>query len=442
MTEPTRLLRTLAVSCLIALQGGLAFSQTPSTRSPARSADFIVAVVNNELVTQFEVDQRIARAREDATRNRTALPAGDELRRQAVESLINERVLITYARDSGMKVDDQELERAVQNIAAMNKLSPAQLRERLKDDGIDYTRFRANLRDQILSERVREREVQQRIRVSDAEVEDFIDQQRAKAGTLQSLNIAQILVTVPEGATPAVLAQRRDKALAALARVKGGEPFERVAREISEDANKDRGGEIGAKPMDRLPDLFVDAVKPLAVGALTPELVRSGAGFHILKLLSRSEESGLTVNQTHARHILLRPSARLSADAAAKRLNEFRSQILDGKRRFEDVAREVSEDGSAPNGGDLGWTSQGSFVPEFEEAMNQLPLGGISAPVESRFGVHLMQVLERRAVPAEPRQLREQARNALKEQKYDAAFTEWAEELRARAYIEMREPPQ
>ena len=279
-------------------------------------------------------------------------------------------------------------------------------------------------------------------RCSSAEVEDYIEQQRSRAGLTQALNIAQILVSVPEGASPAVLAQRQERALAALARVKGGEPFERVARDISEDANKERGGEIGAKPVDRLPDLFVEAVKPLAVGGLTPELVRSGAGFHILKLLSRSEENGLMVNQTHARHILLRPSARLSADAAAKRLNEFRSQILDGKRRFEEVARDVSEDGTAPNGGDLGWTSPGSFVPEFEEAMNQLPLGGISGPVESRFGVHLMQVLERRAVPADPRQLREQARNALKEQKYEAAYTEWAEELRARAYVEMREPPQ
>jgi peptidyl-prolyl cis-trans isomerase SurA len=442
MTHTTRPLRVLALLALLPLWAGLALAQGTANRALPRSADYIVAVVNNELVTQFEVDQRVARARDEATRNGTALPPAAELRKQALESLLNERVVITYARDSGMKVDDQELERAVANIASMNKLSVEQLRQRLRDESMDYGRFRSNLKDQILAERVREREVQQRIRITDSEVEDYLENLRATAAAMPTLNIAQILITVPEGATPAVEGQRRDVAQAALARLKAGEAFDKVAKEVSEDDNRARGGEIGDKPADRLPDLFVDSVKSLSVGGITPELVRSGAGFHILKLVSRTEAGEITTTQTRARHILLRPSAQLSTEAAARRLSEFRSQILAGKSSFEALAKAHSEDGSAASGGDLGWASPGAFVPEFEDAMGKLQPGGISPPIESRFGLHLIQVVERRTVAADPRQLREQARTALREQKYEPAYKEWAEELRSRAYIEMREPPQ
>jgi peptidyl-prolyl cis-trans isomerase SurA len=247
---------------------------------------------------------------------------------------------------------------------------------------------------------------------------------------------------VPDNAEPAVVAQRRERALAALARVKGGEPFELVAKAVSEDGNREKGGEIGPKPADRLPDLFVDAVKPLAVGGITTEPIRSGAGFHILKLLSRSDTATASVTQTRARHILLRTSAGVSSEEAQRRLIEFRDQVMSGQRRFEDLARQYSEDGSAAGGGDLGWTAPGNFVPEFEEAMNRLQPGGISPPVVSRFGVHLIQVVERRQVAVDPKELREQARNMLREQKFGPAYTDWVAELKARAYVEMREPPQ
>lgn len=438
MTTPKPLLSALVLG--LSLLAGAAPAQA-QTRGAARSADYIVAVVNNELVTQFEVEQRLAQAREQAQRSGQSLPPEAELRRQAVQSLIDERVVITWARDSGLKVDDQEVERAVANVAASNKLSVEQLKARLREEAIDYGRFRNNLRDQILAERVREREVPQRIRISDAEVEDAIDAQRAKAGAGQVLNIAQILVTVPEGAGADVQAERRARAESALARVKGGEPFEKVARELSEDANRERGGEIGSRPVDRLPDLFVNAVRTLPVGGVSAELVRSGAGFHILKVIERMDKAA-TVTQTRARHILLRPSARQGVDAATRRLADLRAQIVGGQRRFEDVAREVSEDGSAAGGGDLGWATPGMFVPEFEDALNRLTPGAVSPPVESRFGVHLIQVVERRQVAMEPRQLRDQARAALRESRYPAAYDEWLADLRSRAYIEMREAPQ
>jgi len=440
MIEPTRFRAALAICAgLLAATAGLA---QPTAAPSARSADYIVAIVNNELVTQVEVDQRINRIKLDAIRGGTRLPPDDELRKQVLNALIEERVIVTYARDAGMKVDDPELDRAVANVASANKLTLDKLHERLKAEGIDYTRFRANLRDQMLSERVREREVINRIKITDAEIDNVIASRKNQAAGSAELNIAQILVTVPENAGPDVVAERREKIMAALARVRGGEPFELVAKAVSEDGNKDKGGEIGAKPADRLPDLFVDAVKPLAVGAVTTEPVRSGAGFHILKLLSRSDASGVSVTQTRARHILLRPSAALSADAAQRRLAEFREQILAGNRKFEDLARQYSEDGSATSGGDLGWSAPGSFVPEFEETMNKLPPGGLSTPIVSRFGVHLIQVIERRQVAVDPKELREQARNALKEQKFEPAYLEWVNELRSRAYIEMREPPQ
>jgi peptidyl-prolyl cis-trans isomerase SurA len=434
-----------------ALTAGAAWAQpaspapaaaTAARVTPPRSADYIVAIVNNELVTQVEVDQRVQRAKIDAMRGGARLPPEAELRKQVLDALIEERVIITYARDSGLKVDEPELDRAVANVAAANKMSLDRLQERLKAEGIDYTRFRANLRDQMLAERVREREVTNRIKVTDAEIDNALAARQTQMASTNELNIAQILVTVPENASPEVVAERREKALAALARVRSGEPFATVAKAVSEDGNREKGGEIGPRPSDRLPDLFVEAVRPLAVGGVTPELIRSGAGFHILKLLSRGEVNAASVTQTRARHILLRPSTALPAEAAAKRLAEFRDQILAGNRKFEDLARQYSEDGSSASGGDLGWAAPGSFVPEFEEAMSKLPPGGISTPIVSRFGVHLIQVVERRQVAVDPKELREQIRNQLREQKFGPAYADWVAELKARAYIEMREPPQ
>lgn len=413
-----------------------------AARVPVRSADYISAIVNQELVTNFEVEQRLARVREEASRARQSLPEEAELRKQVLELLIEERAILSFARDSGVKIEDPELDRAVAGVAAQNQLTMVQLRERLRREGIDYSRFRNNLRDQMMIERVREREVQSRIKISDAEIDALIERQRQQAAAQPEIDIAQILVTVPEGASDAVVAERRARAESALSRVKGGEAFATVARELSEDANRERGGQIGMRPTSRLPDVFVQAVGNLKPGEVAPELLRTGAGFHVLKVVDRKDGGALQVTQTHARHILLRPSAQVPAEVAIRRLEEFRRQIESGSASFEALARANSEDGSAPLGGDLGWTSPGSFVPEFEEAMNRLPLGGISAPVTSRFGVHLIQVVERRVVNVDPKQLREQARNALREQKFDDAYNEWVRELRARAYVELREAPQ
>ncbi|HYJ98656.1 MAG TPA: peptidylprolyl isomerase [Burkholderiaceae bacterium] len=429
----------IAVAVSFAAVGSLAMAQSDRT---LRIGDYIVAVVNSELVTANEVEQRSGRVRDEARRGGGRLPPGEVLRKQVVDTLIDERVLVTYARDSGVKVDEAELDRAVSSVAANNRVTLAELRRRLQAEGIEFSRFRSSLRDQILVERVREREVQARIRVSDADIDKLIEQQRGAAEAGAELNLAQILVTVPEGASEAQVAERRARVDAALARVQAGDDFATVAREVSEDGNRANGGVIGLRPSNRLPDLFVEATKNLKAGEMTAQPIKSGAGFHLLKVVERRDGQVHRVNQTRARHILLRTSAQASAQDAARRLEDLKRQIEGGQRRFEDVAREVSEDGSAANGGELGWVSPGGFVPEFEEAMGRLAPGALSPPVLSRFGVHLIQVIERRQVEISDKEIREQARAALREQKFDSAYQEWAKDLRARAYIEMREPPQ
>jgi peptidyl-prolyl cis-trans isomerase SurA len=430
----------LAASLSLAVTAFAVAAQGPARAPVPLAGDYIVVVVNQEVVTAGEIQQRMRRAAEGAARAGQRVPPEAELRRFVLDGLIEERVIITHARDSGLRVEDADIDRALQGIAAQNQMTPAQMRERLRAQGVDFARFRAEVRDQLLIERVREREVYQRIRVSDGEIDAWIEQRRTASLAGAEFNVAQILVTVPAAASPEAVAERRARAEAARARVQAGEAFDAVAREVSEDANRERGGEIGLRPAARLPDVFVAAVRSLSPGAVAPELVRSDAGFHVLKLVDRRGGSPFAITQSRVRHILLRTSPQVTADQAVRRLEGIRQQIAAGTS-FEQLAREVSEDGSASAGGDLGWASPGMMVPEFEEAMNRLPVGNVSAPVVSRFGVHLIQVLERREVELEPRQLREQARNVLREQKFEAAYEEWARDLRGRAYIEMREPP-
>lgn len=425
---------------ILAVTLALAAIQAQAQSPTLQPGDFIAAVVNQDVVAASEVIQRTEKLRQEARQRGEVMPESTGLRKQALEALIEDRVLVTYARETSSRVDEPELDRVVANVAAQNRLSMEQLRERLKADGTDYKSFRENLRDQMMTERVREREVQGRIKITDAEIDAYIDKKRAALEQSGQINLAQVLVSVPDGAADSVVAERRARAEAALARIQGGEDFVKVAREISEDGNKARGGEIGMRPADRLPDLFVDAVKNLKTGQVAPQLLRSGAGFHILKVVERQGAASLTQSlQTHARHVLLRPSAQLTAEVAARRLIEYKRQIEAGQAKFEDIAKANSEDGSAPEGGDLGWMGAGGFVPEFEDVMNTLAIGGISQPVMSRFGMHMIQVLERRTVEVEPKQIRDQARSALREQKYDEAYQEWVKELRSKAFVEVRE---
>ncbi|MDP4302934.1 peptidylprolyl isomerase [Leptothrix discophora] len=414
-------------------------SASVAQEGPRHSADYIVAIVNRELVTNSEVQARLQRTEAEASRSGTRLPPRETLQREVLDQLIDERAQLTHAADSGLRVDESELDRTVASVAAQNQLSVAELRDRLRAEGQDYARFRDTLRDRMVLERVRERDVQARLRIVDADIENWLSAEREKAGAVNEYNIAQILLAVPENATPADAAARRAQAVALLQRLKAGEDFGALVKSVS-DASKANNGELGLRRGDALPDLFVDAVRPLLAGEVAPQVVRSGAGFHILKLVER-REAALAVTQTRARHILLRPGPGSDEAVVVRRMEEFRQRIAAGRVRFEELARQFSEDGSAPGGGDLGWASPGQFVPEFEQVMQSLAINEVSAPVVSRFGVHLIQVLERKQVSLDVRQQREAARAALREQKYEETYLEWAREVRARAYVELREPP-
>lgn len=408
-----------------------------------RSADFIVAVVNSEPVTNSEVRERMARVAQSIAAQGGQLPPENVLAREVLERLILEKAQLQTAREQGIKVDDYALDQAAQNVARQNSLSLEQMMSRLAADGISATRFREELRNQLLLQRLREREVDGRVRVSELDIDQYLKEQRASGDTSNmTLNLGHVFIAVPENASPAVVAEREARAREALEKLRAGEDFAAVVRAYSDAPEAKDGGVLGLRPVDRYPELFTRAVAASPRNAVVGP-VRSGAGFHLLKVIDRSQQGMATVvTQNHARHILLRPSDQLNEGQAAERLADYRRRVQAGQARFEDLAREYSQDGSAKQGGDLGWAGPGSFVPEFEEVLNQLKPGEVSAPVVSRFGVHLIQLIDRRQATLTPREQRDALRNIVREQKLDKAYATWVQEVRGRAYVEYRDPPQ
>ncbi len=416
----------------------------PAQDGTQRSADYIAAIVNSEPITHYEVRNRLLQVEQQLSARGGSMPPRQELYAQVLERLISERTQIQLARENGIRIDAATLDGAVLNVARQNQISMEQLRQRLLEDGIDYNSFRNGLADQLLLQRVREREVEPRVRITDTDLDQFMREQRENANPADvDLNIAQILIAVPDNTTEAQILPLAAKAQRAFERARAGEDFAAIARELSDAAGaRDNGGQIGLRPIERYPTLFVEATQNLAVGSVAAP-VRSGAGFHVLKLIEKRQQGfdNLSVQQTRARHILLRTNAQLSESTARERLNDLRKRIAGGLD-FATAARDNSQDGSARDGGDLGWAVQGQFVPEFEEVMNALAPGQVSEPLTSRFGVHLIQVQERRERKMNEREQREAARGALRERKLDEAFVTWAQDVRARAFVELREPPQ
>ena len=415
----------------------------PGTQSVVKQADYIVAVVNSEPITNNEVRREVARMQAQLAQQRRPQPDLRVLAADVLESLINIKAQLQLARDTGLKVEESAIDQAEQNIAQQNQLDVAELRRRVERDGLTVSQFRSQLRDQIMLQRLRERDVESRVRATDQEIDQYLGEQQAiqDLSAIQ-LNLAQILVTVPEAATPEQLAALRKRAERALERARAGEDFAGLVREFSDATDPANGGQLGLREASRYPALFVDATRQLGVGDVA-ELVRSPAGFHVLKVVEKAS-AGLpvaAVTQSHARHILLVPSARLSESDARQKLADFKKQVVLGKADFVVLARANSQDGSAAQGGDLGWASPGMFVPEFEGAMNRLAPGEVSDPLVSRFGVHLIQLLERRKATLSPAEQREAVRAMLREKKLDDAYRTWATDLRGRAYVELREPP-
>jgi len=454
MTDRTFLLRPSALALAALLIAGPTSAQTSRAAAPApaaaaapaaRTADFIVALVNSEPITNHDVAVEVRRTQQQLAQQRQPVPDARVLAREALEQLINEKAQLQLAKENGIKIDEPSIDQAEQSVALQNQMSVEALRRRIAADGIDPKQFREQLRQQLMLTRLREREVEPRVRVSDLEVEQYLQERQAASGAVanQLINIAQVLVAVPENAGDSQIAALQAKAQRALERARAGEDFATLARELSDAADRANGGQLGLRPPDRYPGLFLEAIQGLPVGGVSG-LVRSGAGFHVLKVVER-RTAGLppmTVTQSRARHILLRPSAQLSEAAARDKLNDFRRRIQTGQTDFAALARENSQDGSADQGGDLGWAYPGQFVPEFEAVMNRLAPGQISDPLISRFGVHLIQLLERRNTTVSEREQREMVRNVLREKKLAETYESWARDVRARAYVEMRDPPQ
>lgn len=409
-----------------------------------RQADFIVAVVNSEPITNNEVRAKLLRTEQQIAQQGAPMPPRNELVRQVLERLIVDKVQLQQARETGIRVDDNAVEAAVLTVARQNQITVEELRRRLRADGIAYSQFRANVRDELLVTRLRQREVESRVTVSEQDIDQFL---RDQAGSTElsslALNLAQILVAVPEKATAEQVAALQTKAQKVMERARAGGDFVALSNEFSDSPTRSSGGQMGLREADRYPPLFVEATKSLPTGGLAGP-VRSGAGFHILKVIEKRQAGmpGVAITQTHSRHILLRTTPQLSEAAAVEKLAGLKKRILAGQADFAALARESSEDGSAKEGGDLGWANPGMFVPEFEQAMNGLAPNQISDPLVSRFGVHLLQVLERREAQLSPREQREIARNVLREKKQDEAYALWVQEIRGRAYVEFREPPQ
>jgi peptidyl-prolyl cis-trans isomerase SurA len=424
----------------VLLLAALALPAPSTSAQPARKVivlDQIVAVVNNEVITRVGLDDRTRIAALQLKQQGTPLPPRDALERQILERLISNQVQLQRARETGLRVDDTELDRAIQRIAMENKLSAQALRAALEKDGIPFARFREDIRNEIILARLREREVENRVVVTDSEIDNFISTQQAQAGRGEEYNLSHILVTVPENASPEQIQTRRVRAEQALEQLKSGVDFRQVAASFSEAPDALQGGAMGWRDSARLPSLFLDAVKSLQPGA-TSSLLRSSNGFHILRLNERRGSSApVIVRQTHARHILIRTNELVPEAEARRRLVSIKER-LENKGDFAQLARQFSEDSSNARGGDLGWLAPGDTVPEFERAMNALEPGQISDPVQTPFGWHLIQVQERRNEDMSRERLRLDARRALHARKADESYQEWVRQLRDQAYIEYR----
>jgi len=408
----------------------------------SRSADFIVALVNSEPITNNDVQQQRARMVSQWPAG-SPLPSAQEMASQALEQLILEKAQLQLARESGLRIEEDAVDQAEANVARQNQMDKDQLRAKLNQEGLSLTAFRTQIRNQLTLSRLREREVETRVRISESEVNQFLRDQRGTPTPMGvDLNLAMLLVTVPEDSSAAQILALQARAESAARRARAGEDFAGLVNEFMNDQIPN-GGAMGLRPSDRYPSLFADNTVNLKAGDIAGPL-RSGAGFHVLKVLEKRQGEAATVmvTQTRARHILLRTSAQLTPSQALAQLQTFKQSITSGQSTFAALAREHSQDGSASSGGDLGWTSPGQFVPEFEQVMNRLRPNQISDPLVSRFGVHLIEVTDRRDMPVSASEQREMARNLLREKKLDEAFTTWQEDLRARAFVEMRDPPQ
>ncbi len=422
----------------VSLDARSAAALAPATSTQTRTLDRVAVVVNEEAITQHDIDVQkqtvLARMRDaDMTP-----PPDKELERQITERMVTEKAILMYARDTGIRVDDTIIERAIAQVASENKMTVDEMRAAIEKEGLAFDTYRAEISKQLIIQRLREREVDSKIVVTDAEIDSLLSMNEAQSGNDEAeYLISHILVALPDQATPDIISERSEYAQAIKKRIDAGENFAEVAAEVSDGQDALNGGSMGWRTMARLPVLYADAVRTMKINDVS-EILRSPAGFHILRLYdTRNHNAPTMVQQTHARHILAKISEVASEDEALQKINRAKQRIGSGES-FESVARLMSEDASSSKGGDLGWINPSDTVPDFENAMNALAIDEISEPIRSPFGWHIIQVIERRQQDVTDERKRIQATMALRQRKTEEMFDDFIRQIRDSAYVEYK----
>ena len=416
----------------------------PPASSSANVIDSIAVVVNDDVITKNEIAARVRSIEARMKAASAPIPAAADLQRQVVEAMIVERAQQQLAKEMGVKVSDQELDRAIGRIAEQQKMSLQDMRNQMEKEGMPYATFREEIRNEMMMQRLREHEVDNKIQISDAEVDTYLVAEQAAVAEQVEVNISQIMVRIPENASPEQIAARKARADEVARQLRTGADFAKIAATYSDAPDALKGGEIGWRDPNRLPPLFAEALVKLAPGQVTP-VMRSNTGFHLLKLVDKrnataaDKETAAIQQQTRVRHILLKVSPTMTAADAKRKLGELKERLDNKAAKFEELARLFSNDGSAAKGGDLGWLYPGDSVPEFETAVAALKPGEVSGVVETPFGFHLIEVLERKSDDASKERQRASARQVIRERKLQEATEDWARQVRDRAYVEFRE---
>jgi len=421
---------------LLGLMLSLLPSMAGAAPSPTTDIDRIVVIVNNDVITQSELADRLTQTKKQLALEKIKIPPDDILRKQLLDRMVLERLELQLAAQTGIHVSDADVDRAFETLAQRNKLSVGDFRKAMTSNGMDVDAFRDQLRDQITIQQLLEREINNRVTVTDSEVNNFLENRQNLADMGVSFNLSHILIGIPESASPEAIQAAKKRAMDIYRQLKQGADFGQTAVSYSQGSDALKGGSLGWKKAGELPELFLNALKNMSPGGIS-EVLRGPNGFHILKLNDeRGDTQAASVTQTHVRHILLRPSEILSAAEARQQLLNLRERIQNGED-FAALARAHSEDPtSAANGGDLGWVNPGQMVPEFEKAMNALKPNQLSEPVRTPFGLHLIQVLGRRTHDVTKERMLDSARQQIHARKADERYEQWSRQLRDEAFVE------
>lgn len=447
LTHPILLAVALASSVAVAQNQTQEFSSNPG------AVDGIAAVINKEVITRSQVQKESAEVSKSLRAQNIPLPDADTLYKQVLQRMIDEKLIFQEAEQMGIRSSQVDVNQAAEVIASRNNLSINQLQAEIEKSGMTWDHYLQGLRQEVVMDEIRQRVIDPRISISESEVDAFLKSQgydpaanRVAAAPNDIVELAQILIRIPDGASPAEQATLKRKADDILAQLRQGADFSGLAAASSEGSEALQGGALGARPLEGWPDVFAKAIQQVRPGQVT-DVIRSGAGYHIIKVLNRGQsqlaaaDTDMLVTQTRARHILVKFSEITSEEQAKNRIDQVAARLKQGEN-FEDLARSFSEDASAPQGGDLGWLHPGETVPAFEKAMDDLAIGQISAPVRSQFGWHIIRVDERRERNVGNEYMRMQARQMLKQQRVEPAFDDWMGQIRSQAFIDNRLDPE